>query len=89
MIARELELSLILERRQIAFEGYGQVVWIHGEAGIGKSRLLKAFLDLCQDMRLPVWRAVGNRVGRKKVNRSSLVRSFGLLINDFAPIRLR
>ena len=42
MIGRDQELRLIRNRWQAARRGHGQVVWIQGEAGIGKTRLLTA-----------------------------------------------
>ncbi|HSR57156.1 MAG TPA: adenylate/guanylate cyclase domain-containing protein, partial [Candidatus Binataceae bacterium] len=44
-IGREHELQLIGDRWELAREGKGQLVLISGEAGIGKSRLVKAFED--------------------------------------------
>jgi predicted ATPase len=39
-VGREQELGLLLDRFEQAREGQGQAVWIAGEAGIGKSRLV-------------------------------------------------
>ncbi len=44
-IGREHELGLLIDRWEQAKDGEGQVVLLSGEAGIGKSRLLKAFSD--------------------------------------------
>jgi TOMM system kinase/cyclase fusion protein len=41
LIARSQELDLMLERWSMAREGKGQVVLLGGEAGIGKSRLVR------------------------------------------------
>ncbi|MCP4660458.1 MAG: protein kinase [bacterium] len=41
LVAREQELELLLNRWQLTREGTGQVVLLSGEAGIGKSRLLR------------------------------------------------
>jgi TOMM system kinase/cyclase fusion protein len=41
LIARSQELDLMLERWAMAREGMGQVVLLGGEAGIGKSRLVR------------------------------------------------
>lgn len=41
-IGREVELTQILERWELARESKGQIVLISGEAGIGKSRLIQA-----------------------------------------------
>lgn len=45
LIGREPELQLILERWRRARAGEGQVVLLGGEAGIGKSRLVRALRD--------------------------------------------
>lgn len=42
LLGRNTELSLLLDRWQLACGGEGQAVFISGEAGIGKSRLLEA-----------------------------------------------
>ena len=42
LVGREHELGLLLDRWQQAKEGDGQVVLLSGEAGIGKSRLVRA-----------------------------------------------
>ncbi len=45
LVGREQELKLLLERWERAKEGLGQVVVLRGEAGIGKSRLVRAVQD--------------------------------------------
>jgi predicted ATPase/class 3 adenylate cyclase len=45
LIGREHELAMLMERLAWAREGDGQVVLIAGEAGIGKSRLLRALRE--------------------------------------------
>lgn len=45
LIGRDRELSLMLERFNLARKEQGQVVLLSGEAGFGKSRLVKAFRD--------------------------------------------
>lgn len=40
LVARELEIGLLMERWQSARDGEGQVVLVSGEPGIGKSRVL-------------------------------------------------
>ena len=45
LAGRDEELALLLRRWQQACEGEGQSALISGEAGIGKSRLLRAFGD--------------------------------------------
>ena len=51
MFARERELELMLDRRRVACEGRGQVIWVSGEAGIGKSRLLAALAQESAEQR--------------------------------------
>jgi class 3 adenylate cyclase/tetratricopeptide (TPR) repeat protein len=41
LIGRQSEIELLLDRRQVATKGRGRVVLISGEAGIGKSRILR------------------------------------------------
>jgi len=45
MVGRDQELALVLERWRRAATGEGQAVLLVGEAGIGKSRLVRATLD--------------------------------------------
>ncbi len=45
LVGREQEVKLLLERWEYAKKGLGQVVVLSGEAGIGKSRLLRAVQD--------------------------------------------
>jgi len=45
LIGREQELALMLERWDRAKSGEGQVIVLTGEAGIGKSRLMRAMND--------------------------------------------
>jgi class 3 adenylate cyclase len=45
MVGRDQELALVLERWRQAVAGEGQAVLLVGEAGIGKSRLVRAVLD--------------------------------------------
>jgi class 3 adenylate cyclase/predicted ATPase len=48
-IGREEELSLLLSRWREAIEGEGQVVLLCGEAGIGKSRMIRSLCDRLAD----------------------------------------
>ncbi|MBT4487804.1 MAG: AAA family ATPase [Rhodospirillaceae bacterium] len=48
LVGRETELRLLLERWQDAVENDGQIAFVSGEAGIGKSRLVQA---LCGEIR--------------------------------------
>ena len=41
LVGREQEVGLLLERWEQSTEGHGQVVLLSGEAGIGKSRLVR------------------------------------------------
>jgi class 3 adenylate cyclase len=45
LVGREQEVGLLLERWAQVKEGLGQVVWLSGEAGIGKSRLVQVLKD--------------------------------------------
>ena len=45
LVGRVHELGILTERWAIARQGRGQAVQIVGEAGIGKSRLVEAFLE--------------------------------------------
>jgi class 3 adenylate cyclase/tetratricopeptide (TPR) repeat protein len=45
MVGRRKELAVLLDRLQRAQGGQGQVVLLSGEAGVGKSRLLRALTD--------------------------------------------
>ncbi len=45
MVGRELELGLLLDRWARVEEGSGQVAMVVGEAGMGKSRLVRVFRD--------------------------------------------
>ncbi len=45
LVGRDHELGLLHERWDLARDGEGQVVLLSGEAGIGKSRLVKDFRD--------------------------------------------
>ncbi|HWN44285.1 MAG TPA: AAA family ATPase, partial [Thermoanaerobaculia bacterium] len=54
LVARGQELELMLERWSMAREGKGQVVLLAGEAGIGKSRLIRELRhQVAQDK--PTW----------------------------------
>src|SRR5215510_4416482 len=45
LVGREQEVGLLLERWAQSTEGYGQVVLLSGEAGIGKSRLVEVLRE--------------------------------------------
>jgi class 3 adenylate cyclase len=48
LVARERELGVLLDRFERARSGHGQIVAIEGEAGIGKSRLVRALEQAVQ-----------------------------------------
>lgn len=50
LVGRNSELSALLERWDRVLNGSGQVVLIEGEAGIGKSRLVRAFRERLEDV---------------------------------------
>lgn len=45
LVSREREISALLDAWESAKQGVGQAIFITGEAGVGKSRLLQAFLQ--------------------------------------------
>ncbi|MBV8067101.1 MAG: AAA family ATPase, partial [Candidatus Eremiobacteraeota bacterium] len=45
LVGRRDELEALMERRRAAARGYGALVLIEGEAGIGKTRLVKSFCE--------------------------------------------
>ncbi|KIN76933.1 adenylate/guanylate cyclase domain-containing protein [Sulfitobacter mediterraneus] len=49
LVGREHELGLLLERWELAKQGESQIVELSGEAGIGKSRIVRALLDAIAD----------------------------------------
>ncbi|HKW95157.1 MAG TPA: adenylate/guanylate cyclase domain-containing protein, partial [Methylomirabilota bacterium] len=52
-VGRERELALLLDRFREAAAGHGQVVFVAGEAGIGKSRLLHELRHALDEQALP------------------------------------
>ena len=50
LVGRDQELALLLERWKMARSGEGQAVLLVGEAGIGKSRIVRALEDTLQDV---------------------------------------
>jgi class 3 adenylate cyclase/predicted ATPase len=55
LVGRESEVTLLLERWEEAKEGQGHVVLISGEAGIGKSRLLRVVKDRVAGESYTLW----------------------------------
>jgi predicted ATPase/class 3 adenylate cyclase len=49
LVGREQEVGLLLERWELVRDGTGQLVVLSGEAGIGKSRLLRALKERLAD----------------------------------------
>jgi class 3 adenylate cyclase/predicted ATPase len=49
LIGREEEVGLLVNRWEQAIEGEGQLVLLSGEAGVGKSRILRAFRNRIDD----------------------------------------
>ncbi len=58
-IGREAETAMLLATLEKVRAGYGQVVAVVGEAGIGKSRLCHEFLQACSEGGFEVHRATG------------------------------
>src|SRR5271166_5571151 len=48
-VGRNSEIGILLDRWELAKSGQGQAVFVSGEAGIGKSRLLEALMERVQD----------------------------------------
>ncbi|WP_046863745.1 ATP-binding protein [Microvirga massiliensis] len=49
LVGREIELALLLQRWRQARAGEGQGILLLGEAGIGKSRIVRALVDILQE----------------------------------------
>ena len=48
-VGRNSEIGILLDRWELVKSGQGQAVFVSGEAGIGKSRLLEALMERVQD----------------------------------------
>ena len=57
MIGRDRPLQVLRKQFQSLASGHGNIVWIEGEAGIGKSRLMREFTNSLPDEELLVWPA--------------------------------
>ena len=49
LVGREEEIDLLLRRWQQAKDGEGQIVLLSGEAGVGKSRIVRSFREYLED----------------------------------------
>lgn len=49
LVGREEEIALLMKRWEQARDGEGQVVLLSGEAGVGKSRILRGFRERLED----------------------------------------
>jgi len=63
-VGRQSELNRLSEALERAEAGHGQVVAVVGEAGVGKSRLYRQFLQLARSDRLKVLTTSGVSFGR-------------------------
>jgi class 3 adenylate cyclase/tetratricopeptide (TPR) repeat protein len=92
IVGREQELALLMERFARAQEGEGQAMLLVGEAGIGKSRLVRALLDACSELphRLVRWQCSPYHTGSALWPMSQgLARAVGL--NDmqhYGPLQM-
>ena len=48
-VGRNSEIGILLDRWELAKSGQGQAIFVSGEAGIGKSRLVEALIERIQD----------------------------------------
>ena len=64
LVERDAELRLIADLVQRARDGDSHVLIIEGAAGVGKTRLLKALVDLAHEQPLSVLRARGGELER-------------------------
>ncbi|HEX3556515.1 MAG TPA: AAA family ATPase [Thermoanaerobaculia bacterium] len=60
LVGRDQELELLLSRWALAREGNGQVILISGEAGMGKSRLVRALRERLEEGTAQWWSCFGS-----------------------------
>ncbi|HKW84288.1 MAG TPA: AAA family ATPase, partial [Burkholderiaceae bacterium] len=91
IVGREQELALLTERWVRAQQGEGQAMLLMGEAGIGKSRLVRALLDACSKLphRLIRWQCSPYHTGSALWPVSQgLARAVGLRDGDSTEVAL-
>jgi class 3 adenylate cyclase len=89
-VGRDSEIGILLDRWELVKSGQGQAVFVSGEAGIGKSRLLEAPIERVQDephepIRLQCSPYHGTSALYPVIHRLS--RSVGLAADDDAATR--
>ncbi len=89
-VGRNNEIGILLDRWELAKSGQGQAVFVSGEAGIGKSRLLEALIERMRDephepIRLQCSPYHGTSALYPVIQRLS--RSVGLAADDDATMR--
>lgn len=65
LLERDAELTALTDAVEAASDGAGRLVWIEGEAGIGKSQLLAATASLARARELAVLEARGGELERE------------------------
>jgi class 3 adenylate cyclase/tetratricopeptide (TPR) repeat protein len=90
-VGRNSEIRILLDRWELAKSGQGQAIFVSGEAGMGKSRLLEALIERIHDephepIRLQCSPYHGTSALFPVIERLS--RSVGLVANDDATTRL-
>jgi class 3 adenylate cyclase len=89
-VGRNSEIGILLDRWELAKGGQGQAIFVSGEAGIGKSRLLEALIERMRDephepIRLQCSPYHGTSALYPVIQRLS--RSVGLVADDDATTR--
>ncbi len=75
LIGRDIELSALWERLEKALEGTGQVVSVLGEAGVGKSSLLREFKRRINAYNPDIWYLDGASYSYSSTQYFSLMRT--------------